>query len=53
MVGARGHLFKETLCQDTVNSTPFTDLLQKTVIVPGIKVDSGLESLVGSKKVEP
>ena len=41
-------LFDETLFQSAADGTQFVDVLKKQGIVPGIKVDTGLEVLPGS-----
>ncbi len=50
-------LFEETLFQDSVNAlgepgAPLVDLFRSSGIVPGIKVDQGLESLAGGLEGE-
>ena len=40
-------LFEETLYQDSTEGKPFVDVLNEAGIIPGIKVDSGLKTLVG------
>lgn len=43
-------LYKETLAQTAEDGTPFPELLQSKGIMPGIKVDEGLEPLEGLKE---
>lgn len=45
-------LFEETLEQKADDGTPFAELLHKKGIIPGIKVDTGLESLPESPEEE-
>ncbi len=40
-------LFDETIRQATVDGTPFTQVLDKKGIIPGIKVDKGAKDLAG------
>jgi len=40
-------LYEETLFQDEAGSAPIVELFQKQGIVPGIKVDQGVEPLAG------
>ncbi|MDP8929176.1 MAG: fructose-bisphosphate aldolase class I [Actinomycetota bacterium] len=41
-------LFDETIRQTADDGTPFTDVLEKQGIMPGIKVDTGAKPLAGS-----
>jgi len=41
-------LFEETLYQNTVDGTPFVDVLNNNGILPGIKVDKGLVPMANS-----
>ncbi|MDT0635398.1 class I fructose-bisphosphate aldolase [Spectribacter hydrogenoxidans] len=41
-------LFEETLFQSGLDGTPFTDLLTRKGVIPGIKVDKGAKPLAGS-----
>ena len=36
-------MFEETLYQSSAGGTPFVDILREQGIVPGIKVDTGLQ----------
>ena len=36
-------MFEETLYQSSAAGTPFVDILREQGIVPGIKVDTGLQ----------
>lgn len=40
-------LFDETIRQSTTGGTPFTEVLEREGIVPGIKVDTGAKALAG------
>jgi fructose-bisphosphate aldolase class I len=40
-------LFDETIRQSTADGTPFTELLRRERIIPGIKVDAGTKPLAG------
>lgn len=42
-------LFHETLYQKADDGTPYTELLAKRNIIPGIKVDKGVVPLMGSE----
>jgi fructose-bisphosphate aldolase class I len=41
-------LYDETIHQSTSDGTPFTQLLKRVGIMPGIKVDTGTKNLAGS-----
>lgn len=41
-------LFDETLFQSSADGVPFVEILQKQGIVPGIKVDTGLQPIYGT-----
>ena len=41
-------MFEETLYQSTAAGKPFVDVLKDAGIVPGIKVDTGLQPLPGT-----
>merc|ERR1719481_877265 len=43
-------LFHETLYQKSDDGTPFVDLIKGLGIIPGIKVDKGVVSLMGSEE---
>merc|ERR1719393_504094 len=45
-------LFEETLFQNDPNGKPFVDVLKANGIIPGIKVDRGLQPLVGGGEGE-
>jgi len=45
-------LYEETLFQSHANGTPFVDCLKKIGVIPGIKVDTGLQPLPGGHPVE-
>jgi len=45
-------LYEETLFQSHANGTPFVDCLNKLGVIPGIKVDTGLQPLPGGHPVE-
>merc|ERR1740138_1540194 len=45
-------LFEETLYQNDPNGKPFVDVLKANGIIPGIKVDRGLQPLVGGGEGE-
>jgi len=45
-------LFEETLYQNDPNGKPFVDVLKENGIIPGIKVDRGLQPLVGGGEGE-
>jgi len=45
-------LYEETLFQSHANGTPFVDCLKKLGVIPGIKVDTGLQPLPGGHPVE-
>lgn len=45
-------LYEETLFQSHKNGTPFVDCLKKVGVIPGIKVDTGLQPLPGGHPVE-
>lgn len=45
-------LFEETLYQTGTDGTPFVDVLNKAGIIPGIKVDTGLQPLAGGGEGE-
>jgi len=45
-------LFEETLYQDANDGTPFVDVLKEAGIIPGIKVDAGLQPLCGGGEGE-
>lgn len=45
-------LFEETLYQSSTEDEPFVDVLNKAGIIPGIKVDSGLKTLLGGGEGE-
>eukprot|EP00775_Hariotina_reticulata_P012049 gene12049-12191_t len=40
-------MFKETLYQSSADGTPFVDCLRRQGVMPGIKVDEGLEPFAG------
>ena len=42
-VPAGAIMFEETLYQSSAGGTPFVDILREQGIVPGIKVDTGLQ----------
>ncbi|GBG62748.1 hypothetical protein CBR_g31765 [Chara braunii] len=42
-------LFEETLYQKTADGKPFVDVLKEADVVPGIKVDTGVAALAGTK----
>ena len=46
-------MFEETLYQSCADGTPFVDALKKQGIVPGIKVDTGLQVLNLHMLVDP
>ena len=41
-------MFEETLYQSAADGTPFVDVLKGQGIVPGIKVDTGLQVLLAA-----
>ena len=41
-------MFEETLYQSSADGTPFVDILSQQGIKPGIKVDTGLQTLPGT-----
>ena len=41
-------MFDETLFQSTRDGIPFVDILKREGIVPGIKVDTGLQPIDGT-----
>lgn len=45
-------LFEETLYQSSTDGKPFVEVLNDAGIIPGIKVDSGLKTLVGGGEGE-
>lgn len=45
-------LHEETLFQSSREDVPFVDLLKESNIIPGVKVDMGLQSLAGAGSVE-
>ena len=45
-------LYEETLFQNHANGTPFVKCLNDLGIIPGIKVDTGLEALPGADSIE-
>jgi len=45
-------MFEETLYQNSVAGVPFVDVLNDNGIVPGIKVDKGLQPLFGANEGE-
>jgi len=45
-------LYEETLFQSHSNGTPFVDCLKNIGVIPGIKVDTGLQPLPGAHPVE-
>jgi len=45
-------LYEETLFQSGLDGTPFVDKMAKAGIIPGIKVDTGLQPLPGAHPVE-
>ncbi len=42
-------LFDETIRQATAEGTPFTQVLEKADVIPGIKVDTGAKPLAGAE----
>lgn len=42
-------LFEETLYQKTADGTPFTEVLKKNNVIPGIKVDKGVTPIPGTE----
>ena len=45
-------LYEETLFQKHANGTPFVDCLKAVGVIPGIKVDTGLQPLPGADPIE-
>jgi len=45
-------LYEETLFQSHADGTPFVKCLEKAGVIPGIKVDTGLEPLPGADPIE-
>lgn len=45
-------LYEETLYQNHQNGTPFVDCLNSVGVLPGIKVDTGLQPLPGADPIE-
>jgi len=45
-------LYEETLFQNHANGTPFVQCLKNVGVIPGIKVDTGLQPLPGGHPVE-
>lgn len=45
-------LYEETLFQNHADGTPFVKCLEKIGVIPGIKVDMGLQPLLGGHPVE-
>jgi len=45
-------LYEETLYQNHADGTPFVKCLEKLGVIPGIKVDTGLEALPGADSIE-
>eukprot|EP01041_Mallomonas_annulata_P010171 gene10171-21200_t len=45
-------LYEETLYQSHANGTPFVDCLNSVGVIPGIKVDTGLQPLPGADPIE-
>jgi fructose-bisphosphate aldolase, class I len=45
-------LYEETLYQSHKNGTPFVEMLNNNGVIPGIKVDTGLQPLGGADSVE-
>mmetsp|Transcript_37126 Transcript_37126/g.37800 ORF Transcript_37126/g.37800 Transcript_37126/m.37800 type:complete len:393 (+) Transcript_37126:59-1237(+) len=45
-------LYEETLFQNHKNGTPFVDCLKSVGVLPGIKVDTGLQPLPGADPIE-
>jgi len=45
-------LYEETLYQSHANGTPFVDCLNSVGVLPGIKVDTGLQPLPGADPIE-
>lgn len=41
-------MFEETLFQKAADGTQFVDVLKKQDIIPGIKVDTGLQMIAGT-----
>jgi fructose-bisphosphate aldolase, class I len=41
-------MFDETLYQKAADGTPFVDILKAQNIIPGIKVDTGLQMIAGT-----
>ena len=44
-------MYEETLFQNTKDGKPFVDVLKEKGIVPGIKVDMGVQPLPGTELI--